>query len=180
MIRQTGGTAVGEISTRSSPFCFAMASACGGGMMPSCSPVSSMTRISRTRIRSLTRVRSSRRGFLSKAITASCYLTCFAGNLTTRPGDERVDGARALIPAGARAYRDRAFGTLAIADDQHVGNLLQLGLTNLISNLFLPAVELRPQPRLPEPRQYGRAIGEVPIRNRDHDALNRRKPEREG
>ena len=36
MIRQTGGTAVGEISTRSSPFCLAIASACGGGMMPSC------------------------------------------------------------------------------------------------------------------------------------------------
>ena len=38
MIRQTGGTAVGEISTRSSPFCLAMASAAGGGMMPSCCP----------------------------------------------------------------------------------------------------------------------------------------------
>ena len=36
MMRQTGGTAVGEISTRSSPFCLAMARACGGGMMPSC------------------------------------------------------------------------------------------------------------------------------------------------
>src|SRR5205814_237877 len=69
MIRHTGGTAVGEISTRSSPFCLAMASACGGGMMPSCLPSSSITRISRTLIRSLTRTRSSRRGpDLSKAI----------------------------------------------------------------------------------------------------------------
>src|SRR5436305_1110941 len=33
MMRQTGGLAVGEISTRSSPFCLAIATACGGGMM---------------------------------------------------------------------------------------------------------------------------------------------------
>ena len=39
MIRQTGGTAVGEISTRSSAFPRAIASACGGGMMPNCCPV---------------------------------------------------------------------------------------------------------------------------------------------
>jgi hypothetical protein len=45
-----------------------MARAWGGGMMPSCAPVSSITRISRTRMRSLTLVRSSRLGLLSKAI----------------------------------------------------------------------------------------------------------------
>ena len=49
----------------------AMASACGGGMIPSCCPVSSITRISRTRIRSLTRTRSSRRGPLSISDKAS-------------------------------------------------------------------------------------------------------------
>src|SRR6185295_955768 len=62
-----------EISTRSSPFCLAIASACGGGMMPSCAPVSSITRISRTRMRSLTRVRSSRRGPLVKAINPPTF-----------------------------------------------------------------------------------------------------------
>jgi hypothetical protein len=52
----------------------AIASACAGAMMPSCSPVSSMTRISRTRIRSFTRARSSRRmprGPRSKAMATS-------------------------------------------------------------------------------------------------------------
>ena len=68
-MRQTGGTAVGEISTRSRPLVRARAKACGGGMMPSCCPVSSMTRISRTRMRSLVRTRSSRRGPRSNAIT---------------------------------------------------------------------------------------------------------------
>src|SRR4051812_21734654 len=71
MMRQTGGVAVAAISTRSRPFWRAIASAWGGGMMPSCSPLSSMTRTSRTRMRSLIRVRSSRRGLRSKAITTS-------------------------------------------------------------------------------------------------------------
>ena len=53
--------AFGEISTRSRPFCRANRSAWGGGMMPNCCPASSITRISRTRIRSLIRRRSSRR-----------------------------------------------------------------------------------------------------------------------
>jgi hypothetical protein len=71
MIRQTGGLAVGAISTRSSPFCRAMVSACCGGMIPSCWPASSMTRTSRTLIRSLTRMRSSRRG---PAVVSDKYL----------------------------------------------------------------------------------------------------------
>ena len=65
---QTGGLAVAAISTRSRPFCRAIASACGGGMIPSCEPSSSMTRTSRALMRSLTRVRSSRRGLRSNAI----------------------------------------------------------------------------------------------------------------
>src|SRR5436190_24347022 len=74
MMRQTGGTAVAAISTRSSPLVRAMASACGGGMMPSCVPSSSMTRTSRTLMRSLTRVRSSRRGLRSNAIKPPTYM----------------------------------------------------------------------------------------------------------
>src|SRR5437867_8342904 len=170
MMRQTGGTAVGEISTRSSPFCFAMASAWGGGMMPSCSPVSSMTRISRTRMRSLTRVRSSRRGLLSKAITTSlnhqtsfeCLASRFefrgrlklgAGgwklaltrNLFARRRDEIAYRDGSLIAAGPGAHRHGALFRLAVAYHQHVGDLLQLSLSDFISDLFLPLVELHAQ-----------------------------------
>src|ERR1017187_2583506 len=56
-MRQTGGTALGEISTRSSERSRAIFSASKGGMMPSCSPFSSITRISRARIRSLVRMK---------------------------------------------------------------------------------------------------------------------------
>ena len=57
MMRQTGGCAVGEISTRSRFFSRAILSASNGGMMPICSPSSPITRISRARIRSFVRIK---------------------------------------------------------------------------------------------------------------------------
>src|SRR6185503_3018955 len=165
MMRQTGGVAVGEISTRSSPFCLAIATACGGGMMPSCWPVSSITRISLTRIRSLTRTRSSRRGLLSKAITASCSMrnrtSRASGDLLGRIGPLRLDlvarplaesgrAGRSEIAARPAPHGHRSFRHFAVAGDQHVGHLLQLRLPDLISNLFLTVVEIDPESGLPE------------------------------
>src|SRR5262245_32789409 len=156
MMRQTGGFAVGEISTRSRPFCLAIASACGGGMMPSCWPSSSITRISLTRMRSLTRTRSSRRGVLSKAIRPSLNLcargptpgcSSFRRDLVVGRADKRVDLRRPFIPAGPLANRDGARLLLTVADDQHVRHLLELGLPDLISNLFLARVEMHPEAR---------------------------------
>src|SRR5258708_39814851 len=158
MMRHTGGTAVAAISTRSRPFVRAMASACGGGMMPSCEPSSSMTRTSRTLMRSLTRVRSSRRGLRSNAITTSPETP------STRRGEsglglasrryfrlrlphEIVDRPRAQVPAAPAPYRSGALRHFPIAGDQHVGDLLQLGFADLISNLLLPGVQLDPQAR---------------------------------
>src|SRR5215472_16118707 len=57
MIRQTGGVAVGEISTRSRFFSRASLSASYGGRIPICCPSSSITRISRARMRSLVRIK---------------------------------------------------------------------------------------------------------------------------
>ena len=82
-----------------------------------------------------------------------------------------VDRARALI-AARRGVRtdDRAFGALAVADDQHVGDLLQLGLPNLISNLFLALVELDPEPGgLSWSRTAG--VRQVAVGDRQHDRL---------
>ena len=53
----------------------------------------------------------------------------------------------ALVAAGARPHRHGALRALAVADDEHVRHLLQLGLPDLISNLLLALVELDPQPR---------------------------------
>ena len=60
-IRQTGGRAFGEISTRSNPARLARASALSVFMTPTCWPSASTTRTSRTRMRSLTRMRGSQR-----------------------------------------------------------------------------------------------------------------------
>src|ERR1044071_9480149 len=57
MMRHTGGFAVGEISTRSRFFARAIFSASNGGRIPICWPSSSITRISRARIRSLVRIK---------------------------------------------------------------------------------------------------------------------------
>ena len=65
-------------------------------------------------------------------------------NSSTRPGS--------LVPARAAPDRHRPLGRLAIPGYQHVGNLLQLGLADLITNLLLPLVELDPQPGRREPR----------------------------
>jgi hypothetical protein len=55
-ILQTGGFAVGAISTRSRPMPWALRKASDNFMMPSCSPVDpKMTRTSRARIRPFTR-----------------------------------------------------------------------------------------------------------------------------
>src|SRR3954471_10959071 len=176
MMRQTGGTAVAAISTRSSPFPRAMAIACGGGMIPSCVPSSSMTRTSRTLMRSLTRVRSSRRGLRSKAITTS-YLTCggqacfgftLGGDFGQRLADEFLHAARAEITAGAAPHGHGPLGGFAIPRHQHVGNLLELRLADLISNLFLAVVELGPQPRRGQPRPP-RPAAPAPSRHRPRD-----------
>src|SRR5258706_4950155 len=175
MIRQSGGTAVGEISTRSSPFVLAIASACGGAMIPSCFPSSSMTRISRTRMRSLTRVRSSRRGpDLSKAIKPpvtrrhrSCALRTCEAQLKLRPTQLRsatkvapyfscalffllhffycrrqkcVERLRPQVAGGAASHRHVAAGRFPVAHHQPVRHLLNLGLTDRISNLLLHLV----------------------------------------
>ena len=55
MMRHTGGRAVGDTSTRSSPLDCAMVSASRTGMTPICWPSSPITRTCGTRMRSFTR-----------------------------------------------------------------------------------------------------------------------------
>src|SRR5260221_819099 len=220
MMRQTGGTAVAAISTRSRPFVRAMASACGGGMMPSCEPSSSMTRTSRTLMRSLTRVRSSRRGLRSNAINPPLYV--FQRGLRPTPrlvasGDPcaprrssrarvaRLAGSRQALccrslrlhfaerlrgavvpapppetPAAPAPHRHGALRGLPIARDEHVGNLLDLSLADLISDLLLPGVQLDPEARRRQAVPDRRRVGRMTVRDGQQDDLHRRQPEREG
>src|SRR6266850_2938113 len=93
MMRQTGGLAVGDISTRSRPFSRAFLSASNGGRTPTCLPSSSMTRTSLARMRSFMRIkrlsmRSSRKERSAKIITEDV-------------GDERCWN---LCPAASQAF----------------------------------------------------------------------------
>ena len=158
-------------------------------MMPSCCPVSSMTRTSRTRMRSLTACgRPGADSFecdnsllrarirFPDARPSSRASRAFA--ISARRAMNSSTAALAQIPAGAAAHRHRALG-LAVADDQHVGDLLQLRLADLISNLLLALVELGPQPGRRQRSPHRPRVVEVPVGNRQHDALHRRQPQRE-
>ena len=155
--------------------------------MPSCAPVSSMTRTSRTLIRSLTRVRSSRRGPLSKAISylrsssaqPSLLPACTSAELAVRRRTSSSGSARPDRPPPGFGRRPCRLCRLAVANHQHVWDLLQLGFANLISDLLLPLVELDPEPgrrqAVPDrPRVVGVAVGD-----RQDGHLHRRQPERE-
>src|SRR5688572_3531511 len=64
----------------------------------------------------------------------------------TRVGEEGVHGARTKVTTGPAADRHRSLRRLPVSSHQHVGDLLQLRLSDLIANLLLPVVELHPQP----------------------------------
>ena len=81
-------------------------------------------------------------------------------------------------PPGAAAHRHGALRGFAIAYDQHVGNLLKLRLTDLISNLLLALIDLRPESGLGEPLADGVGVRYMPVGNRQHDGLHRREPQR--
>src|SRR5580765_6348102 len=120
MIRQTGGVAVGAISTRSSPDSRAFWSASDITTMPSASPSAPISRTSFQRICSLTRIL-----FLS-----ICHLQNrfgLAARDRRRGGREKIGyGHGTGVAAVAQAHRDGSGGGLLLAHHQHRRNLLEL------------------------------------------------------
>src|SRR3954469_14339518 len=145
MMRQTGGLAVGATSTRSSCSSWAFRSASSIGTMPPWPPSASTRRTSRTRMRSLIRVvlsmSSSPPGSVGLAPVGSCSdsfsykcleLAAAGRRKVAHPREKisRVQGAQVL--AGAPAHRDRPLLRLARPHHQHVGDLLELRLTDAV------------------------------------------------
>src|SRR5688572_29117406 len=99
MMRQTGGIALGETSTRSSPFSSARRSASCVGSTPSWLPSSPTTRTSGTRMRRLTRYESCGGGpeggleMVVLLLLLLCNGRAAAGDLgfPLQPGDEGVE-----------------------------------------------------------------------------------------
>src|SRR3974390_3776097 len=99
MIRQTGGTAVGETSTRSSCCCSASSSALEVGMTPSASPSAPMTRTSVARMALLMFTV----GFAMTAPPELLEVLAFHCNEIDEIG--RLHGIQVLAVAIARGHR---------------------------------------------------------------------------
>src|ERR1700681_3908147 len=120
MIRQTGGLAVGAISTRSRLASLAFWSASAIATMPRGSPLSPINRTSFQRICSLTRMLFLSILHLHGQLTPS---------LPDRPGGERKKLFRRERPRVApvpQADRNGAGRGLLLSDHEHRGDLLHL------------------------------------------------------
>src|ERR1700720_359589 len=135
MIRQTGGLAVGAISTKSRLACFAFSSASAIGTTPRASPDSPIKRTSFHRICSLTRML-----FLSILPLRNHFLhsplDCPAGNRLKLDNRHRP-GVAAVPESDGCGPRARLF----FADDQHRGNFLELGFPNPRPELLVAVVD---------------------------------------
>ena len=77
------------------------------------------------------------------------------------------------------AQRHGALGRLTISRYQHIGDLLQLSLANLISDLFLPVVHFDAEPGRSELLPHLARVPGVTIRDRKDGHLHGRQPQRE-
>src|SRR5512145_1860872 len=138
MIRQTGGCAVGAISTRSRPASFAFASASAITTMPSASPSAPISRTSFQRICSLTRILFLSIFHLRKKLRAP------RRDRGLRGRKELFDRQGARVPAVPQADGHGARRRLFLADDQHARDLGELGLADPRAELLVAIVDLHP------------------------------------
>src|SRR5258705_4334277 len=103
----------------------------------------------------------------------------FRGDLVARRRDKRVYRSRAEVARRPAAHRYRALRRFAVPGDEHVGDLLQLSLTDLIANLLLAIVELDAKPAGSNSVANPRRILLVTVVDRQHNRLDGRKPDRE-
>src|SRR4029453_2033619 len=140
MMRQTGGVAVGAISTRSSPASRAFWSASAITTMPSASPSAPISRTSFQRICSLTRIL-----FLSIFHLQNRF--GLPARDRPRGGREKIgQGHRAGVASVTQAHRDRSGRGFLLTDDQHRRHLLQLGPADAGAELLVAVVALHVKP----------------------------------
>src|SRR6185503_5116114 len=135
MIRQTGGCAVGAISTRSSPASRAFWRASDMTTTPSASPSAPISRTSFQRICSLTRML-----FLS-IFHLRKKLRLPRRDRGLRGRNEILDGHRTGVASMANADGDGPAGRLLLAHDEHARDLHQLGPADASAELFVLVVD---------------------------------------
>src|SRR5215470_15935354 len=172
MIRQTGGVAVGAISTKSRPASRAFWRASAITTMPSASPSAPISRTSFQRICSLTRM-----FFLSIFHLRNRF--GLPARDRRRGGREKIGhGHRTGVASVAQAHGDRSGGGLLLADHQHRRDFLELAAADPRAELLVLVVDLGAQPSGAKARcDLLRRLGEA-VRDREHDRLHGRDPER--
>src|SRR5947208_34711 len=205
MMRQTGGAAVGETSTKSSPLPRATLRASKGGMMPSCLPSSSITRTSLARILSLIRTyrsaikipsprlgreprlyqsdappeRLHNQGKMATRMTTSLPFHRASVDKLPHPGDELGEGAEARVAGVAPPHRHAVPMRFAVPDHQHQRDFLQLRVADPSVELFVAIVEVRAKLRGAKFAGHTPRVVQVFLAHRQHHRLNGRQPKRE-
>src|SRR5262249_5132180 len=172
MIRQTGGLAVGAISTRSRLASFAFSSASAIGTTPSASPNSPMRRTSFHRICSLTRM------FFLSILHLRDDLLRFSFDRLTRKSEKLFHGHRPGVAAVPQPHRNRACRHFFLSHDEHRGRLLELSLPDARAELLVALVHLDAKAGRGELRgDLARPLRKS-VRDGQADRLSRRDPER--
>ena len=109
----------------------------------------------------------------------SAISSCFGFDLFECEFEELIHRQDAFIPIAAGTYGHTARFDLLLADDQHVGDLLELGLTDPVADLLIAVVHLDPQARSGKFLRDLLGIGVVLVGDRQQLGLHRGEPERE-
>src|SRR5262249_12053537 len=193
-ILQTGGSAFGAISTRSSPTLAAMRSASLRPTIPTMLPRSSTRRTRGTPISSLIRG-PSRVGVKFSGILAIYALLSPVGRrllgsqhplrrrrnggLPRQSSNRIAERKGFLVGAAEPADRDRSASRLTLPDDKHDRNFDQAVLANFVGNRLVSGIEDDPQPVC---RAFSDHLGGIICRvgnDRGDNDLHRRQPERQ-
>src|SRR5204863_7455499 len=193
-ILQTGGSALGFTSTRSSPCSCAILRASSVDMTPSMPPSAPTTRTSGTRMRWLIRIcgprccmRGSKRG---RPIFILCAVASFGScswslakprrrGLRKQSLRETGKRNRSELPLLSRSNRQCAGHRFFVADDRDVGVAHQSRISNLSSKLVRSQVRHDPQAFSPQIRGCLLGVLDLLLAHRDERHLLGREPNRE-
>src|SRR3972149_5572268 len=180
MILQTGGSELGATSTRSRSRSWAAWMASGTDKTPSCSPSSSMTRTSRARMSWFTRgpVWVGRMSRPRKRRPISGLPRGERAPLDVGPdaadGFLRREGSR--VPRSPDPERNLARLRFPRADHEHVGDLLHLGLPDLIADLLVAEIAVGANALGEEPPLHLARRGGLRVGDSHHPGLHRGEP----
>src|SRR4030042_5152893 len=134
MILQTGGSELGETSTRSCPSRAAMSNACWVGIMPRCCPSNEISLTAFAWILSFT---------FTSSVFFPIALPPFSNFLLNKLNEFRLLHKREIFPASPPRSHSLVLAFL-VANDQHIRDLLEMCFPHLQIQLLVPEIPFRP------------------------------------